>query len=352
MIFRTPSGYDRFRCIAGECKDNCCIGWEIEIDRKTAAAYAQVSGDFGERLRSCIEFGDSPCFRTDAHDRCPFLNKDDLCDIILRLGEASLCQICSDHPRYFEWFGSVKEGGLGLCCEAAAELILTTPFSLVETQIPDEDCELPDAVLLDCLTAVREEIFRILQDDTLSEGICRMLDLAKLMQERTDNGVFSLPEEIAQIPAERGDLPEILDFMQTLEAIGSDWHGALRAVCERLPEMEAVRRQFAEENPQVSEYLRNIALYFIWRYLLKGVFDGEYLSRVKLAAVSTAVIGCLYINHWQQHGTLTLTDCAEMAKNYSKEIEYSEENLNAMLDAAYELSAMGTGSLKGLFSGN
>ena len=43
-----------------------------------------------------------------------------LCRTILTLGEEKLCNICTEHPRYYEWFGSVKEGGIGLCCEEAA----------------------------------------------------------------------------------------------------------------------------------------------------------------------------------------------------------------------------------------
>ena len=35
-----------------------------------------------------------------------------------------MAQICTDHPRYYEWFSDGREDGLGLCCEAAAELIL------------------------------------------------------------------------------------------------------------------------------------------------------------------------------------------------------------------------------------
>lgn len=349
MIFRTPSCYDTFRCIADKCKDNCCIGWEIEIDRATADRYHAVPGAFGDRLRSCIHFGETPYFIPTAQDRCPFLNADNLCDIITQLGESSLCQICSDHPRFFEWFGTVKEGGLGLCCEEAARLILTEPFKLVETEIPDEDCDLPDAVLFDCLTKAREEIFCILQNDTVSAALCRTLDFGEIMQEHTDNGCFALPEKITEIPPENGNLPEILTFLQTLEAIDGSWHETLHDACERIGDICGFRERFAKENPQVSGYLRNIAIYFSWRYFLKGAFDGEFLSRVKLAAVSTAVIGCLYIKQWLECGTLTLTDCAEIAKNYSKEIEYSEENLNAMLDAAYDLSSMTTASLKGLF---
>ena len=35
MVFRVPSYYKNFRCIADKCPDNCCRGWEIDIDEDT-----------------------------------------------------------------------------------------------------------------------------------------------------------------------------------------------------------------------------------------------------------------------------------------------------------------------------
>ena len=41
-------------------------------------------------------------------------------------------------------------------------------------------------------------------------------------------------------------------------------------------------------------YLRRIALYLIFRYLLKSVYDGEVLGYAKFAAFSVIVISSLY----------------------------------------------------------
>ena len=32
MIVRVPDYFKEFSCIAGACKDSCCLGWEIDID--------------------------------------------------------------------------------------------------------------------------------------------------------------------------------------------------------------------------------------------------------------------------------------------------------------------------------
>ena len=51
MILRYPAYYEKFHCIAGECEDTCCAGWEIDIDDESYRFYQSVPGDFGRRLR-------------------------------------------------------------------------------------------------------------------------------------------------------------------------------------------------------------------------------------------------------------------------------------------------------------
>ena len=48
-----------------------------------------------------------------------------LCELILKLGEESLCEICREHPRFRNFFAGREEVGLGLCCEEAARLLMT-----------------------------------------------------------------------------------------------------------------------------------------------------------------------------------------------------------------------------------
>lgn len=32
-----------FKCIGGSCPDNCCIGWDVDIDKKTYDKYKTAS---------------------------------------------------------------------------------------------------------------------------------------------------------------------------------------------------------------------------------------------------------------------------------------------------------------------
>lgn len=169
MRLTVPDYYDRFRCIASRCTDNCCIGWEIGIDPAALADYQSQPGAFGDRLRAAIQPGDPPYFALTEAGRCPFLNSENLCDIYRQLGETHLCTICDQHPRFHNWFGAEKESGLGLSCEEAARLILfSAPPRLISRDIaeaPDPDG--PDPELLAGLRAVRETAFALLREAAL-----------------------------------------------------------------------------------------------------------------------------------------------------------------------------------------
>ncbi len=34
MKLYAPVYYQKFSCLAGECRHSCCVGWEIDVDKK------------------------------------------------------------------------------------------------------------------------------------------------------------------------------------------------------------------------------------------------------------------------------------------------------------------------------
>ena len=165
MILRKPDFYDQFKCIASRCSDTCCVGWEIDIDEATQEVYRKVSGVFGDRLRANIEDGH---FKLLPHDRCPFLDKDNLCEVYQHLGEDALCDICTEHPRFVEVYGDIMERGLGLCCEEAARLLLegegALTFTSEECDEPEDELDDDDREVRDQVLGEREWMFETLAD--------------------------------------------------------------------------------------------------------------------------------------------------------------------------------------------
>jgi len=326
-MLRVPDYYKDFKCTAEKCRDNCCIGWEIDIDERTMEYYRSVSGEMGERLHSNISAEGTPHFILRENERCPFLNGKNLCDIILTLGEEHICDICTRHPRYINRFGELTEIGVGLACEEAARLILsredTDSFCLESDEnAPIADDEEFDEELLKALLEARERIFAILASRSvpLSKRLLFVLDFAAALQEElmcgVDEYLFEFIREYepsAEFDAQNGN-DAIWDFYRTLESVGKDWD-ALSASplpkCGGLSETE-------------SEHL---AVYFVFRYFLKAVFDSDAYSRAAFAILSVGIISLLC------SGKTEPAHRADIAHIYSKEIEYSDENVNALLDA-------------------
>ena len=130
-----PDFYERFHCIGGKCTDTCCAGWEIEVDPQTAEAYRQMNTPLGREIAgSCEEDSEGIWFRMTEDGRCPFLNAQGLCRIILQCGEGALCDICREHPRFYNWCADRTEVGLGLSCEEAVRLLFdrTEPIRFLE----------------------------------------------------------------------------------------------------------------------------------------------------------------------------------------------------------------------------
>ena len=127
-----------FRCKADKCLHTCCAGWVIGIDEDSLARFMKEPD-----ISAGIEDG---CFALKENGRCPFLRDDNLCDMILKHGEDFLCDICKEHPRFYNTFEDHTEAGIGMVCEEACRLILENdgPFRLVSED--GSEMELPEYV--------------------------------------------------------------------------------------------------------------------------------------------------------------------------------------------------------------
>jgi lysine-N-methylase len=344
-----PEYCKNFRCIASKCQDNCCIGWEIDIDSSSAEYYESVKGSFGDKLRSNIIKSDVCSFKL-CGERCPFLNENNLCEIIINLGEDKLCQICGDHPRFFEWYSDIKEGGIGLCCEEAARIIVPNkePFDTYDLPCDDEGCNDYDENLYNMLTFAREEIIKALEDssESLKIRLYSIMCYALELQYMADNYQFDKKPFAVQYPAEETtvNLKAFLRCFTSLEPIDESWE---KYLSDLLDNSEILQEKLSAYKTDFDLYLKNIAVYFIWRYFLKGVYDEEFLSKTILAVISCAVIKLMYINEASQGEDLTEEKLSLIAKRYSKEIEYSQENLDKIYDMVYENTSL---SIKSILS--
>ncbi|MDK0980730.1 flagellin lysine-N-methylase [Clostridium perfringens] len=141
MKVRVPNYFNEFKCIASECEDTCCAGWEIVIDDETHKRYENVEGEFGEILRSKIVKSDGENIFLLNNGNCSFLNEKKMCEIYINLGEDHLCYTCQQFPRYTEEFLDLKEVGLSLSCPEAARIILRKAENNTFNLSEEDNCE-------------------------------------------------------------------------------------------------------------------------------------------------------------------------------------------------------------------
>ena len=126
MDIEYPSYYDQFHCIASSCKDSCCRGWCIDVDKDSRERYDRVPGSFGEKLRATLkEEKGNYFFPLEENGDCPFLKKNGLCEMICELGEDALCEVCQSYPRMKRSYGNYAQYDLNASCEEAFRLILS-----------------------------------------------------------------------------------------------------------------------------------------------------------------------------------------------------------------------------------
>ena len=287
-------------------------------------------------------------------DRCPFLNQDNLCEIYIHLGEQALCEICDQHPRFHEWFGDYKESGLGLCCEEAVRLLLESgELSFLSRTIDEPADDQPfDSELLSAMLSVRQQMFSLLKNTDLAFAarLQILLRYADAIQQALDFADFpaltalsqEIPAQLFSSPCDFTDSPQLLlsdllEFLASLEPIDPRWTKRLRKLAQNLPQLLPL----SEPLP-----FQNLCNYTLYRYLLKSVWDGDCLSRTKFAVLFTLLCRLLWLAlPGESAGDLPIeppTDSRiNCIKAISKELEYSEENLQTLLDLSWEHEEQG-----------
>ena len=325
-----PGYYSRFRCIASQCPDSCCKEWEVEVDEAAASLYRSLPGDLGDKLRQVLR--DDPewgTVMTIENGRCPMWRADGLCRIHAELGHEALCKTCREFPRLRHDYSSFAELGLELSCPEAARLILTCPSQPPIVRQADGG-EQPDYDEKDMsiLLETRRAALALLDNPEYSvpQALILMYFQALHAQTLLDGGEppAFVPAQILQTAGEfgrPGDYEEITAFFRGLEILTPEWSQRLSAPLSPAP---------------WSDGFRNLARYFAERYWLQAVSDLDIVSRAKFT-----LIACLFIHHLGG-------DFIETAQLFSKEIENSDQNLDALLDAAYTSPAFTDERIMGL----
>lgn len=305
MIYVIPSCFESFSCIASQCPDTCCRGWEVDLDQDILSFYSTMPGSLGEEIRGKIHTEEGYTFFQMDQGRCPFLNEKNLCRLILEAGEHCLSTTCREHPRFWEEYGDRQETCLAISCPEAARLLLESPFRLSlreDTLEPEPDPEL-DQDLLTGLLSLREELFLLASSTAPLPQ--RFADILRRIQ-------------IPALPPCSGYLQE----MTKMEFTDQRLQNYLRRTLEHMP-------READRNTLFNIYSRegeNLLLYFLYRYVLRGVWDGLIQEKILFSLCSVLAIFTIAV---AQDGPFR-ENLLWSSILYSREVEHSPENLELL----------------------
>lgn len=299
MKLYAPKYYQRFRCIAERCRHSCCVGWEIDIDEQTLACYDRSDAPYATHIRTSIDRqGDTPHFRLTEGERCPHLDGRGLCRIILNCGEGYLCDICREHPRFYHGTARGLEVGLGMACEEAARIILSSDSyaEWVEIDTPDGNSEWSEFDVI----AERESSFALLSDRNVP------------YMER----LRALSERYGASPAQYTDAQwrRALNALEYLDDGHRDLFGCYSSNETTSGKWEAV--------------LERALAYFLYRHASQTEQADELRAAVGFSLFCERLLASMI----RTTGAQQLSEVVELARILSEELEYSEENTEDILN--------------------
>lgn len=378
MYISKPNYYEEFRCLADQCEDTCCAGWQIVIDEESLEAYKNVTGDFGNTLRESIDWNEG-VFHQDKEGRCAFLNEKNLCNLYMALGEESLCATCTNYPRHIEEFENIREYTLSVSCPEVARILLEqkNPVTFWEEETAEEEeFEDFDFLLFSQLEETRRVMESILQDRSrdISLRAALIWNLGVQMQEYMDeerlfelDDLYEQYENVKDWPQwEKAFQEKKEDFsvsngrkdeykplviptieitkeyffkLYELEPLKEDWQvhlGETEAILfhsEKLyEEIHGKFQKWLESNmPEYTIWLEQLLVYFVHTYFCGAVYNYYVASKAKLAVFSTWMIYEMMAAKWYWNGeTLEKKEVISLIYRYSRELEHSDLNLAAM----------------------
>lgn len=293
MIYFAPKYYERFKCIADKCKHSCCIGWEIDIDDDSLDAYDMLDGPYADEIRYSIMESEPPHFGLTKEGRCPHLDENGLCKIITEFGEDLLCDICTEHPRYYNETDRGMEVGIGLSCEEACRIIVTSD-DFNEYIILGEDDEPIKEPDLQPLPA-RDEIIEILSDPKRDH------------RKKYEDFFYVYGEDSDSFNDER-----CRNIIENLEYLHEE------------NEERFMNYSFDSEVPKdLEKPMERILAYFVYRYFSVSEDEGDMFESLGLAVFCERLIASIVV----AEKVTDIEGLIEIARTVSEEIEYSEENV-------------------------
>lgn len=351
MKYLIPDYYPEFECIGGTCPYTCCAQWSILVDDVAAQQYKNVSGSFGDKLRANLSTKDDLTFfqlskEKGKEGRCPFLTKENLCEIYQQLGKDSLCVTCTTYPRSFSSFGDIQISSLMISCPEVAHILFKhsdpIQFHLEEDSKPFTNADHSDidwalfntivssftvsiALLQNRRFSLSARLkFLILFHDALESCIAHKNDPASLFD------TFSSDTELEKFSAELSSFS--IDLTHKLNAFlifcknitGFKTHQLPQITEQNISAIENFDTFFKTLTTQYETFFENYCVYFLSQYYLSASKTGHPMEEIKQLIYLLNLHHCyLYFQSADLHHMLSESDLTHTFVLLSRAFEHS-----------------------------
>ena len=372
MKILKPFYYDDFRCIGGECIDNCCSNnWRIDIDEKTYKKYKKLKGEWGKKINNNISRN-----RSDSNylkygkinlknSKCSLLSEEGLCTIHSALGENYLCNTCRVYPREIKKYGEIYERNLSISCPEIARYIIKSKknfsFNMEEEKLSDLDKDYIinnkyNEKLYNILWEVRSLAMEIIQFKEIEiwkrisffKMLCNKVQniinekqynnyekvLNNFRNEITDINVINSLDKIYIIPEVKIKFIQIALQVRTNQGYNNKRFYNLIGEYNELfdkdinfkSNVENIIKKEEEFNVYLKEQeniLENLLIYLIYKYFMNALYTKDLNAEVNNIILSYAMIKMLLLARYNKNNKeLNEEDFVEVFYLFSRVVEH------------------------------
>ena len=380
-----PFYYDDFKCIAGDCIDNCCHAeWEISIDKKTYKKYRKLKGQWGNKINNNIgrirsNISDLRYGKIKLKDKgCSLLDEKGLCTIHANLGEGYLCNTCKVYPREITKLGEIYERNLFMSCPEVARYFVRHKenfyFNMSEEELSDLDKDYIidksyDEKLYNLLWDSRNLAMEIIQFKEIEiwKRIIFLKILTDKVQKLIDEENYENYEKV--LKSFRNEIPNInvinsLDKIKLVPKVKINFIKSVVDISEKVSRnkvkynnlLEQYKKIFENdidsnfENVIKKEYefnkylnneeyiMENLLIYLIYKYFMGALYTKDLNKEINNVIISYAMIKMLLLGQYDANeNKLKEDDLVEVFYVFSRVIEHNKIFLDKIYEAIKEV---------------
>lgn len=380
-----PFYYDDFKCIAGDCIDNCCNAeWQISIDKKTYKKYKKLKGQWGNKINSNIgrvrsNINDLRYGKIKLKNNgCSLLSNEGLCTIHAQLGENYLCNTCKVYPRDISKYGEIYERNLYMSCPEVARYFIRYKKNFYFNMDEEELTDLDKDYIID--KSYNENLYNLLWDSRslaieiiqfkeieiwkriiflkmLTDKVQRLIEeenyedyekvLNAFRNEITNIDVINSLDKIKLVPKVKINfIKSVVDISEKVSRNKVKYNNLLDEY-KKLFENDIDRNfEFViKKEEEFNKYLKdqenimeNLLIYLIYKYFMNALYTKNLNKEINSVIISYAMIKMLLLGRYNKNNKkLSEEDFVEVFYVFSRVIEHNRYFLNKIYEALKEV---------------